>query len=136
VGLSPYEVIIAASLVETEAKVAEDRPLIASVIHNRLQRKMLLGIDATVLYALGAHKTRVLFRDLEVDSPYNTYKHAGLPPTPIGASGVRSIEAVLSAPRTDYLYYVLIDSNGKHAFATTAAEFERLKAESRRKGVR
>ena len=135
-GLDPYETIVAASLVETEGKVAADRPLIASVIENRLERGMKLQIDATVLYALGKHKSRVLFKDLEVDSPYNTYKVDGLPPTPIGAPGRASLEAMLHPADEDYLYYVLIDKDGRHAFAETAAEFERLKAESRRKGVR
>lgn len=134
-GLSPYEAVVAASLVETEAKVPEDRPLIASVIENRLGKKMKLQIDATVLYALGEHKSRVLFKDLEVDSPYNTYKIDGLPPTPIGASGRASLEAVADPADTDYIYYVLFEKNGKHAFAATSAEFERLKAEARRKGV-
>lgn len=134
-GLSPYEVVVAASLVETEAKVDEDRPLIASVIENRLERKMRLQIDATVLYALGRHKSRVLFKDLEIDSPYNTYKVDGLPPTPIGASGRASLEAMMKPADTEFIYYVLFEKNGKHAFAETAAEFERLKAESRRKGV-
>ncbi len=135
-GLDPYQTIVAASLVETEGKVAADRPLIAAVIRNRLERKMRLQIDATVLYALGRHKSRVLFKDLEVDSPYNTYKVDGLPPTPIGAAGRASLTAMLHPADEDYLYYVLIDEDGRHAFATTPAEFERLKAESRRKGVR
>jgi UPF0755 protein len=135
-GLDAYQTIVAASLVETEGKVPGDRPLIASVIENRLERKMKLQIDATVLYALGRHKARVLFKDLEVDSPYNTYKVDGLPPTPIGAPGRASLEAMLHPADEDYLYYVLIDDNGRHAFARTPAEFERLKAESRRKGVR
>ena len=135
-GLDPYETIVAASLVETEGKVADDRPLIASVIENRLERGMRLQIDATVLYALGRHKSRVLFKDLEVDSPYNTYKVDGLPPTPIGAPGRAALEAMLDPADEDYLYYVLIDKDGRHAFAETPAEFERLKAESRRKGVR
>ncbi|MDQ3946915.1 MAG: endolytic transglycosylase MltG [Actinomycetota bacterium] len=135
-GLDPYQTIVAASLVETEGKVPDDRPLIASVIENRLERGMKLQIDATVLYALGRHKSRVLFKDLEVDSPYNTYKVDGLPPTPIGAPGKASLEAMLHPADEDYLYYVLIDKDGRHAFARTPAEFERLKAESRRKGVR
>ncbi len=85
-GLGPYQLIVAASLVESEAKVKDDRPLIASVISNRLQKGMKLQIDATVLYAIG-HKEKVLYKDLEVDSPYNTYKIDGLPPTPISAAG-------------------------------------------------
>ena len=92
---------MAASLVETEAKVAEDRPLIASVIENRLEKGMRLQIDATVLYALGKHKSRVLYKDLEVDSPYNTYRIDGLPPTPIGAAGRASLEAMLDPADDD-----------------------------------
>ena len=134
-GLGPYQLIVAASLVESEAKVKEDRSLIASVISNRLQKGMKLQIDATVLYALGEHKDRVLYKDLEVDSPYNTYKIDGLPPTPISAAGKASLEAMLHPADTTYLYYVLSDKNGKHAFATTASEFEALKAEARRKGL-
>jgi UPF0755 protein len=133
-SLSPYQLIVAASLVESEAKVKEDRPLIASVISNRLQKGMKLQIDATVLYAIG-HKDKVLYSDLEVDSPYNTYRIDGLPPTPISAAGKPSLEAMLHPATTTYLYYVLSDKNGKHAFATTPAEFEALKAEARRKGL-
>jgi UPF0755 protein len=133
-GLSPYQLIVAASLVESEAKVHEDRPLIASVISNRLQKGMRLQIDATVLYAIG-HKDKVLYSDLEVDSPYNTYRIEGLPPTPISAVGKASLEAMLRPAATTYIYYVLSDKNGKHAFATTPAEFEALKAEARRKGL-
>jgi UPF0755 protein len=134
-GLDPYRAIVAASLVESEAKVPEDRSLIAAVIENRLRKGMRLQIDATVLYALGRHKSRVLFADLEVDSPYNTYKVEGLPPTPIEAPGRDALSAVLDPAAVDYLYYVLFEANGKHAFATTSAEFDRLRAEARRKGV-
>ena len=133
-SLSAYQLIVAASLVESEAKVHEDRTLIASVISNRLEKGMKLQIDATVLYAIG-HKDRVLYKDLEVDSPYNTYRIDGLPPTPISASGKASLEAMLRPADTTYIYYVLADKNGKHAFATTASEFEALKAEARRKGL-
>jgi len=134
-GLRPYQVIVGASLVESEAKVPEDRPLIASVIANRLQKGMKLQIDATVLYALGGHKDRVLNKDLEVDSPYNTYKVDGLPPTPISAPGRASLEAMLHPADTTFLYYVLSDKDGKHAFASTPSEFEALKAEAHRKGL-
>jgi len=96
---------------------------------------MRLQIDATVLYALGKHKERVLYKDLEVDSPYNTYRIDGLPPTPISAVGKASLEAMLHPADTTYIYYVLADKSGKHAFATTSAEFEALKAEARRKGL-
>jgi len=134
-GLGPYQVIVGASLVESEAKVPEDRPLIASVIVNRLQKGMKLQIDATVLYALGGHKDRVLNKDLEIDSPYNTYKVNGLPPTPISAPGKASLEAMLHPASTTFLYYVLSDKSGKHAFATTPSEFDALKAEAQRKGL-
>lgn len=133
-GLSAYQLIVAASLVESEAKVKEDRALIASVISNRLEIGMKLQIDATVLYAIG-HKERVLYKDLEVDSPYNTYRIDGLPPTPISAAGRASLEAMLRPEKSTYLFYVLSDKSGKHAFATTASEFEALKAEARRKGL-
>jgi UPF0755 protein len=133
-GLGPYQLIVGASLVESEAKVPEDRSLIASVISNRLQKGMKLQIDATVLYAIG-HKDKVLYSDLEVDSPYNTYKVDGLPPTPISAAGKASLEAMLHPAPTEYLYYVLADKDGRHAFAKTPTEFEALKAEARKKGL-
>jgi len=122
-GLSLHEILTIASLVEREARTAEDRPLIASVIHNRLERGMRLEIDATVLYALGQHKSRVLYRDLEAESPYNTYRNAGLPPGPIANPGLESVKAALSPASTDYLYYVATPS-GSHLFARTFAEHQ------------
>jgi UPF0755 protein len=133
--LTPYEVIVTASLVEREARVDEDRRPIARVIYNRLDRGMPLQIDATVQYALGKQKERLLLKDLEVDSPYNTYKIPGLPPGPIASPGRESLRAALDPPPSPYIYYVLSDANGKHAFAATAAEFERYKAEARSKGL-
>lgn len=135
VGLTPYEAVILASLVEAEAKVPEDRELIASVIHNRLDDGMLLQIDATVIYALGEHTERVLFRDLEVDSPYNTYQNAGLPPTPIAASGEASLEAAVAPADTEFRFYVKTEESGKHAFARTAQEHERNVVDARERGV-
>ena len=108
---------------------------LGSVISNRLQNDRKLQIDASVLYALGEHRDRVLNRDLEIDSPYNTYKVDGLPPTPISAPGRPSLEAMLHPADTTFLYYVLSDRNGKHAFATTPSEFDALKAEAHRKGL-
>lgn len=134
-GISPYQVIIVASLIEEEAKVDEDRGPIARVIYNRLAQKMPLGIDATILYAQDRVGGKVLYRDLEVASPYNTYKVTGLPPTPIASPGRKSLEAALNPPPGTWLYYVLSDANGKHAFATSAAEFERLKAQAQAKGL-
>lgn len=127
-GQTLHEVLTIASLVEREARTAEDRPLVASVIMNRLAARMPLQIDATVQYAAGRHKNRLLFRDLEVDSPYNTYKHRGLPPGPIASPGLASIKAALNPASTDYLYYVATKDGG-HLFAST---FEAHKANIRK----
>lgn len=134
-GLSPYEVVVVASLVEREARVAEERPKIAQVVYNRLERGMLLQIDATVQFALGEQKERLLFSDLEIDSPYNTYRNPGLPPGPIANPGVASLRAALGPEPHDFLYYVLTDEAGNHAFATTLEGHNQNVAESRRKGL-
>ncbi|MBW3574307.1 MAG: endolytic transglycosylase MltG [Actinobacteria bacterium] len=137
-GLSAYETIVVASLIESEAKVPEDRGKISRVIHNRLDADMLLQIDATVIYARGGKPReggRVLFSDLEVDSPYNTYKNEGLPPTPIAVPGRASLEAALNPVPGDWLYYVKYESNGAHAFSVTGAEHNRRIAEAKAKGV-
>ncbi|HVM39967.1 MAG TPA: endolytic transglycosylase MltG [Acidimicrobiia bacterium] len=136
VGLSPYEAIVVASLIEEETRIADERELVSAVIHNRLEKGMLLQIDATVLYALGEHKNRVLFRDLEVDSPYNTYRTPGLPPTPIAAPGAGALQAAVEPADVAFLFYVKTDEDGRHAFAETAAEHERNVADARRRGVR
>jgi UPF0755 protein len=115
------KVVIAASLIEREARVPEDRPMIAAVIYNRLKRHMPLQIDASVLYALGHHKQKVMLADLKVDSPYNTYQHPGLPPGPICSPGLDSIKAALRPARVEYLYYVA-RADGHHIFSTTLAE--------------
>jgi UPF0755 protein len=109
--------------------------MIARTIYNRLDKNMKLGIDATVEYALGTHKPRLTTADLDIDSPYNTRKFAGLPPTPIAAVGQKSLEAALNPTPGPWLYYVLIDPSGKHGFATTDAEFEQLVRQSRAKGL-
>jgi UPF0755 protein len=128
-GVTPYRVVVIASLIEKEAKVSEDRPLIASVIYNRLKRNMKLGIDATVQYALGHWKPVLTNKDLEVDSPYNTYKIAGLPPAPICNPGFESIRAALYPASTDYIYYILTGADGKHSFTADYQEFKRWKEE-------
>lgn len=131
-NLSPFQVITVASLIEREAKVPEDRALISAVIYNRLRRGMRLEIDATVQYAIflrtGSYKFPLTFRDYEIASPYNTYRIAGLPPGPIASPGLASIRAALDPADVDYLYYVVIDAKtGRHAFARTFEEFQRLK---------
>lgn len=134
-GLNPYQTIVVASLIEKEAKVDEDRAMIARVILNRLAKGMRLQIDATVLYAEGVHKTRVLNSDLATNSPYNTYKVSGLPPGPIASPGKASLTAALTPAAGTWLYYVLIDRSGKHGFATTNSEFNQLRAEAKAKGL-
>jgi UPF0755 protein len=134
-GVTPYEAIVVASLVEREAKVDEDRGMITRVIYNRLGRNMKLGIDATVEYALGTHKPRLTNADLEIDSPYNTRKFPGLPPTPIAVPGQKSLEAAVNPTPGAWLFYVLADANGRHAFATTDAEFQQQVRQARAKGL-
>lgn len=129
-GLNVQEMATLASLVERESKAATDRDKIASVIYNRLEIGMKLQIDATVLYALGEWKDRVYYSDLEVDSPYNTYRYAGLPIAPIASAGRASLEAAAAPAQTDYIYYVLKgDGSGEHNFAEDAATFEQYKQE-------
>lgn len=120
-GRTLHDIVTMASMVEREAKVPEERALIAGVLYNRLRLGMHLAVDATVLYALGRHKTVVTFNDLKVDSPYNTYLHAGLPPGPIANPGLAAIEAALRPTPTGYLYYVA-KPDGSHAFSRTLAE--------------
>jgi UPF0755 protein len=124
-GVTPYEVVIVASMIEEEARVAKDRPLIAGVIYNRLERGMALGIDATLLYDDPTPDGELSSSDLEFDSPYNTRIHAGLPPTPIASPGAASLRAALDPAETDFLYYVLCAENGAHRFARTHEEHVR-----------
>jgi peptidoglycan lytic transglycosylase G len=130
-GLSQYEVVTVASLVEREARIPEDRPKIAAVIYNRLREGMPLQIDATVQYALPEGNRELTFEDYEIDSPYNTYLHPGLPPTPIASPGLDSLRAALEPADADYLYFVVVDpETGRHAFADTYQEFLRLKEQA------
>ncbi len=120
-GPSLHEIMTIASLVEREAQVPTERPLIAGVLNNRLQRGWRLEVDASVLYALGRHKAVVTYEDLKVASPYNTYLHSGLPPGPIANPGLAAIEAALFPAQTDYLFYVA-RPDGSHAFSKTFQE--------------
>ncbi|MGH2398803.1 MAG: endolytic transglycosylase MltG [bacterium] len=117
-GRSLHEIITVASMVEREAQVPAERSLIAGVIYNRLKRGWRLEVDATVLYALGRHKSIVTYEDLKVNSPYNTYLRAGLPPGPIASPGIGAITAALSPEKTEYLFYVA-RPDGSHIFNTT-----------------
>ncbi|MDI9447867.1 MAG: endolytic transglycosylase MltG [Bacillota bacterium] len=122
-GLTLHEAVTIASLIEREAKIDEERPLISGVIHNRMEKSMLLQIDATVQYALGTNKAQIYYKDLEVDSPYNTYKNNGLPPGPIAMPGRSSLLAAVEPAETAYLYYVA-RPDGSHAFATNNTDHE------------
>ena len=129
------ELFTIASLVEAESKLEEDRPLVASVIKNRLSDDMLLQIDATVLYALQKRKSQVLLIDLQVDSSYNTYKYSGLPPTPISGFGERSILATINAPESDFIYYLLTEKDGKMSFTNDYTDFINMKNKAKEEGV-
>lgn len=127
-GLTLKEIVAIASLVEREASHDEDRPLVASVILNRLKIGMKLDIDATIQYALGYQqkekswwKKELTLDDINIQSPYNTYRNAGLPPSPIANPGIEALEAVYNAPDTDYIYYIS-DATGKIHPAKTIEE--------------
>lgn len=122
-GVSVPQAVTVASLVEREAKSPGDRPAIAGVIYNRLRLRMPLQVDATIEYALPQHKTALSFADLKIDSPYNSYVHAGLPPTPIANPGRPSLDAAFNPAKSDDLYYVYC-GNGRHVFAKTLAQHQ------------
>lgn len=122
-NLTVHQLLTEASLVEREVVVPEERAQVAGVIDNRLKQKMKLQIDATVQYALGKQKERLLYSDLKIDSPYNTYLHEGLPPGPIANPGLDAIKAALAPEASEYLYYVTKkDGTGGHLFAKTYQE--------------
>lgn len=128
-SVTPYQILIVASMVEREAKVPEERPLVAAVIYNRIAAGMKLEVDATVQYALGYWKKELTQEDLQVDSPYNTRLYAGLPPGPICNPGLDSIRAALQPAPVDYIYYVATgDEAGHHFFTSSYEEFLRAKA--------
>ena len=121
---SVFDLVTVASLIEREVKLDEERPLVASVIYNRLNKNMKLQMCSTVQYALGTPKARLMNSDLKIDSPYNTYQNAGLPAGPIASPGQASISAALHPADTDYLYFVLTSAgSGKHNFAATGDDF-------------
>jgi UPF0755 protein len=129
---TPREIVTIASLVETEAKLPEERPRVASVIYNRLSRDIPLGIDSTVIYASKAagkwrNDGKVYLSDIERDSPYNTRRVRGLPPGPIASPGLSSLEAALAPEQTDYLFYVRdpARNDGAHNFYSNDADFQR-----------
>jgi UPF0755 protein len=130
--MTPRQIVTIASLIETEAKLKEERPLVASVIYNRIQKGMSLGIDSSIIYAsklAGKWKNdgKVYQSDLDRQSPYNTRLHAGLPPGPIASPRLTALEAALNPAATDFLYYVRNPdrNDGAHNFYNNSADFER-----------
>jgi cell division protein YceG involved in septum cleavage len=123
-GVTPYEIVVIASMIEKEAAVQADRPLIAGVIYNRLREGMTLGIDATLLYDDPTPDGELSTADIETDGPYNTRIRAGLPPTPIASPYLWSLRAALNPADTPYLYYVLCGEDGAHRFAETYREHQ------------
>jgi uncharacterized YceG family protein len=124
-GLTRYDVLIIASMIEREAAYPADRAKIAAVIYNRLHANMPLGIDATIQYRVGSWRV-LTARDLRVRGAYNTRTHRGLPPTPISNPGLASLRAAAHPAKVPYLYYVAIpgDSKRRHHFSRTFADFE------------
>lgn len=135
IGLTPLEVVSLASIVHKETAKVDERPRVAGVYMNRLKKNMLLQADPTVIYAIkkesGNFDTiikRVLYKDLELDSPYNTYKYAGVPPGPIAMPDISAVDAVLNYEKNDYLYFVAdVENFGYHKFAKTLAQHNRNK---------
>jgi UPF0755 protein len=136
-GLSPNEVVSLASIVHKETAKVDERPRVAGLYLNRLRKRMLLQADPTVIFALKKHTgnfdtviKRVLYKDLELDSPYNTYKYSGVPPGPITMPDISAIDAVLNPEKHDYLYMVAnVEDFGYHKFAKTGAQHNRNKAQ-------
>ena len=128
--LTLHEVVILASIVEREARVETERPIISAVFQRRLAYNRRLESCATIEYALGVHKKRLTNADLQVDSPFNTYRHHGLPPGPIANPGLASILAILYPAETDYLYFVA-RGDGGHIFSRTNEEHEQAKSNLR-----
>ncbi|HIF38028.1 MAG TPA: endolytic transglycosylase MltG [Gemmatimonadetes bacterium] len=131
-GMSERELMTLASIIQSEARIVEEMPIISSVYHNRLQLGYLLQADPTVIYALGSRRPRLLFAAIDsvADSPYNTYTHPGLPPGPIAAAGEQAIDAALYPSEDSYLYFVA-QSGGHHIFSKTLQEHNLAIVESR-----
>jgi UPF0755 protein len=129
-NLTEYELVTVASIIEKEAANDEERPLVASVIYNRIRANMPLQVDATIQYALDEPKEDLSLVDLKIESPYNTYKNPGLPPSPVASPGRESIRAALEPAKTDYLYYVLEANSEEHFFTNDYDEFLNAKQKS------
>ncbi len=132
-GFSSYQGVVMASIIESEVRVAEERPLVAGVIINRLNDGWLLEMDSTVLYGLNTRDVAEF--DRGADSPYNTYRDPGLPPTPIAAPSFASLRAASEPADTEFRYFVLSSTDGRHTFSVTVEEHEAAVAKSRAEGV-
>jgi UPF0755 protein len=118
-GFTKHQILTMASIVQAECKLKEEKPIVSGLYYNRLNKNMLLQADPTVQFAMG-EKRRVLYKDLEIDNPYNTYKYQGLPPSPINCPDISSIDAAVNPVKHDYLYMVAVgDGSGKHNFSKT-----------------
>jgi UPF0755 protein len=125
-NMTVQEVITLASIIEREAQLETERPIISGIFHNRMNKGMLLQSCATVQYVLGERKVNLSLKDINIDSPYNTYKNIGLPPAPIASPGKASLEAALYPSETDY-YYFVVKSDGEHSFSKTYEEHLKAK---------
>jgi UPF0755 protein len=130
-GMSLPEVVVVASIIEKEARLDKERPLVSSVIYNRLKRDMRLEICATVEYVLPGNRFRLTWRETRTPSEYNTYLHEGLPPGPISNPGLAALEAAISPADTDYIYYVLTGKDGSQTYSSNARDFEKAKRKSK-----
>lgn len=128
IDLDLNEIVTFASIIEREARMDNERPIMSGVLYNRLDIDMPLQVDATVQYAIKERKERLLYKDLEIESPYNTYKYKGLPPGPIASPGKESLIATINPSDVDYLFYVLKKGgNGEHIFTKTFEEHKKAK---------
>jgi UPF0755 protein len=123
-----------ASIIEAETRMPEERALVSAVYHNRLRRNMRLEADPTVAYAMGGYKGRLLYADLDIDSPYNTYRNRGLPPGPICCAGSASILAALYPDATSEALYFVARGDGSHIFSRTLREHRIAVEQARRNG--
>ena len=135
VGLTPYQVLVVASLIERETRLPDERSKVARVIYNRLDRNFYLGVDASVLYGLGRSSGALTKSDLDKVTPYNTRLVKGLPPTPIANPGVASINGALHPAGGSWLYYVLQDKSGRHFFTADPDAFNTAAAQCRKIGL-
>jgi UPF0755 protein len=134
-GLTPYQVVTIASLIEDETAIDADRAKVARVVLNRLAQHMPLQLDSTVNYVRTEKKARLSLNDIAVESPYNTYQHLGLPPTPVNSPGEKALEAALSPAAGNWIYFVTIDKAGHSLFTNSYQEFLQAKNKAQRDGV-